>query len=297
MADRRMFSKRITNSAKFLKMGEGAQALYFHLCLAADDDGIVEAFAVRQMVGAREDSLNNLAGRGFVTILDQENEILYINDWLEHNKLRADRVTPSIYRPLLQNKVQDVHLIEPRQRADRPQREKVIEAEIIDVEDQDNVPRTTKGQPMDGHGTSQGRPRDNHGTDMGQPMDGIGKDRLGKDRLSQDKSGKDKQGEGSNGASAPTNRKRFMRPSIQEIKEYCTEKGYTHVDAEYFWNYYENINWHVGKNKMKSWKLAVANWEKRQIEFERQKGAAANQQTGLFMQHTEEEKKDTWGWD
>lgn len=290
-----MFSRRITNSARFLKMGEGAQALYFHLCLAADDDGIVEAFAVRQMVGAREDSLSNLAGRGFVTILDQDNEILYINDWLEHNKLRADRVTPSIYRPLLQNKVQGAHLIEPRQRADRPQKAKA--AEVIEVESVDDVPGTTDGQQMDGHGTSQGRPRDVPGTSTGQPWDGIGKDRLGKDRLSQDKSGKDKQREGNNGAAAPTNRKRFMRPSIQEIKEYCVEKGYSHVDAEYFWNYYENIGWHVGKHKMKSWKLAVANWEKKQVEFERRKGVPQNQQ-GLFMQHTEEERggwADAWG--
>ena len=44
MADRRMFSRRIINSAKFLKMPVSTQCLYFHLGLNADDDGIVEAY-------------------------------------------------------------------------------------------------------------------------------------------------------------------------------------------------------------------------------------------------------------
>jgi hypothetical protein len=38
MAQRRMISKSIINSAKFLKMPSETQALYFHLCLHADDD-------------------------------------------------------------------------------------------------------------------------------------------------------------------------------------------------------------------------------------------------------------------
>ncbi|MDN7029780.1 hypothetical protein FIV28_02950 [Lactiplantibacillus plantarum] len=37
MAQRRMFSNRITDSAKFLKMPLSSQALYFHLGLHADD--------------------------------------------------------------------------------------------------------------------------------------------------------------------------------------------------------------------------------------------------------------------
>lgn len=273
-------------------MGQGAQLLYFHLCMHADDDGVVEAYTVKRGIGANDDDLQNLIGRGFVRMLDEENEIILITDWYEHNKLRRDRITPSVYRNLIERVVPDVPLLEPAQRADRRK-----QPEIIDVQADDGQ-MTGNGQPTDGQWTDNGT---SHGRTVGRPMDGQrtdnGPHKISKDKLSKAKLSEDKTGEDNNGASAPTNRKRFMRPSIQEIKEYCTEKGYTHVDAEYFWNYYENINWHVGKNKMKSWKLAVANWEKRQIEFERQKGAAANQQTGLFMQHTDEEKKDTWGWD
>ena len=55
MAQRRMFSKRIIESAKFLKMPISCQALYFHLGMNADDDGIVEAFKVMRMTGSTED--------------------------------------------------------------------------------------------------------------------------------------------------------------------------------------------------------------------------------------------------
>ena len=43
MAARRMFAFAITSSDAFLDMPLSAQALYFHLCLSADDDGFVNA--------------------------------------------------------------------------------------------------------------------------------------------------------------------------------------------------------------------------------------------------------------
>jgi len=55
------------------------------------------------------------------------------------------------------------------------------------------------------------------------------------------------------------NGSRFAPPSIQEIQNYINEKQYS-VDAERFYNFYESKNWMVGKNKMKKWKAAVANW-------------------------------------
>ena len=92
MANRRMFSRRIINSARFIKLTKDAQVLYFHLCMNADDDGAVEGFPVRRALGIEEDAYANLEGRGFIITLDRENEIVYITDWLEHNKIRADRL-------------------------------------------------------------------------------------------------------------------------------------------------------------------------------------------------------------
>ena len=41
MAERRMFALTITDSDAFLDMSLSAQALYFHLCMRADDDGFL----------------------------------------------------------------------------------------------------------------------------------------------------------------------------------------------------------------------------------------------------------------
>ena len=41
MAQRRMFSKKITETDLFLDMPMSAQCLYFHLNMSADDDGFI----------------------------------------------------------------------------------------------------------------------------------------------------------------------------------------------------------------------------------------------------------------
>ena len=169
MAERRMFSKRIIGSARFLRMPGSTQALYFHLGMAADDDGIVEAYPIMQMVNASEDDLRLLAAKGFVKVLN-EDLVTYILDWQENNKIRADRKVNSIYKDLLLQVMPETPLIEPRQRADRAR------PDIV----QDNH-GTQMGQPRDTNGTSHGQPMDNHGTQMGPHR--IGKDRIGKDSI------------------------------------------------------------------------------------------------------------------
>jgi hypothetical protein len=56
-------------------------------------------------------------------------------------------------------------------------------------------------------------------------------------------------------------RARFQKPTLEEITEYCSEKGYT-FDPERFLAYYESNGWRVGRNPMKSWKAACTNWQK-----------------------------------
>lgn len=153
-----MFSKRIINSARFLKMPISTQCLYFHLGLHADDDGVVEAYTVVNSVGASEDDLRVLVAKGFVSVLN-EDLVTYINDWCENNKIRADRKIDSIYKDLLLQVLPDVQLQQKRMRADV-------------------VKKLSSGQAVDGQWTS-----------SGQPMDGIGKDRSGEVSLVQESGG------------------------------------------------------------------------------------------------------------
>lgn len=59
----------------------------------------------------------------------------------------------------------------------------------------------------------------------------------------------------------PSNSKRFVKPTIEEIRAYCSERNNT-VDAESFYDFYESKGWVVGKSPMKDWKSAVRNWER-----------------------------------
>ena len=63
---------------------------------------------------------------------------------------------------------------------------------------------------------------------------------------------------------------RFQKPAIEEIRQYCLEKGYN-VDAEQFYNFYESKGWVVGKSPMKIWRAAVITWSKREKEIPQRK--------------------------
>lgn len=56
-------------------------------------------------------------------------------------------------------------------------------------------------------------------------------------------------------------RKRFVAPSLEDVKAYCHDRQ-NGVDAQRFVDYYESNGWRVGKNKMKDWKAAVRTWER-----------------------------------
>lgn len=58
-----------------------------------------------------------------------------------------------------------------------------------------------------------------------------------------------------------TERKVFVKPSVEEIQRYCRERE-NRVDPEQFLDYYEANGWKVGRNAMKDWKAAVRNWER-----------------------------------
>lgn len=102
MAERRMFSKSIINSARFLRMPATARLLYYDLGMYADDDGVVEAYTVMRISGATEDDLRVLLTRRFVSFVVEEEWVVYICDWKRNNSIRRDRYHPSAYYRQLQ---------------------------------------------------------------------------------------------------------------------------------------------------------------------------------------------------
>jgi len=76
-----------------------------------------------------------------------------------------------------------------------------------------------------------------------QNLNGLDKNRLDEKRL-EDK----------------TNRKRFTPPTIDDLREYANEKGYSSFNPEAFEAYYASKGWMVGRSPMKDWKAAVRGW-------------------------------------
>lgn len=62
--------------------------------------------------------------------------------------------------------------------------------------------------------------------------------------------------------------RRFVPPTIEEVKARIVEMGYT-FDAEAFIAFYQSNGWMVGKSKMKDWRAAMVTWQKREPRFPR----------------------------
>ena len=96
MAEKRMFSKKIVESDAFLDMPLSSQALYFHLCMGADDDGFLNApKRIMRMLGCTKGDLEILARNKF--ILCFETGIVVIKHWKINNTLKNDRYRPTQY--------------------------------------------------------------------------------------------------------------------------------------------------------------------------------------------------------
>jgi hypothetical protein len=95
MAQRRMFSKTITNSDPFLEMPLSSQNLYFHLGMNADDDGFVQAKSTMKKIGANEDDLKLLIAKGF--LIKFFDGVIVITAWKINNEIRGDRYKPTYY--------------------------------------------------------------------------------------------------------------------------------------------------------------------------------------------------------
>lgn len=96
MAEKRMFTKKITDSDAFLNMPLSAQALYFHLNMAADDEGFVNnPQKIQRVIGAAEDDLKLLMAKNFIIAFDSG--VIVIKHWKMHNYIAKDRFHPTDY--------------------------------------------------------------------------------------------------------------------------------------------------------------------------------------------------------
>ena len=93
---------------------------------------------------------------------------------------------------------------------------------------------------------------------------------------------------------------RFVKPTEQDIIDYCREKGYTKVNAANFIDYYESNGWIVGKTRMKDWKRTVSRWERNERDYEKSAagGKAGNNgmPVGMILHSKKDAKKSDYEW-
>ena len=95
MADRRMLHKKVVESDPFYNLSEGAQSIYMHLTMNADDDGFVnnaQSIAVRFKSGAVK--LKELVDKRFLL---QFGDVYVLKHWRIGNSLKSDRTKPPTY--------------------------------------------------------------------------------------------------------------------------------------------------------------------------------------------------------
>jgi len=264
MAERRMFAKSVTNSARFLRMPQTSRLLYYDLGMTADDDGVVEAYTVLKTTGAAEDDLRILAAKGFIKILNDD-LVCVIVEWNLNNYIRADRHRPSIYRDLLPQ-YSGKETMEKKCLSSGPDMEtECLSADTgLEAERQPSDCQETDCPPSDCQWET-----DCPSTDANWDTQvRLGKDRIGKDRLDKDRKG-ERRKEKKNLADKPPAHARFIFPDLKEIQEYCQER-HNNVNPKRFFDYYQANGWRVGKNPMIDWKAAVRSWEENGYDAKKQ---------------------------
>lgn len=219
MAERRMFTRKVTDSDEFISMSSSSQALYLHLCQGSDDDGFNNQVHMAMFKAhASVDDLKVLLAKRF--ILQFDNGVIVIKHWRMANAIRKDRYVPTNFQE-----------------------------ELARLRIKENGSYTECGCQT----VANWLPNGCQTVAVGK--DSIGEDSIGKDSIEKEPA------------------KRFTPPTLEEVKAYCQEKGYT-FSPENFIAYYNSNGWLVGgRSKMKDWHAACATWQSRERTQKKQKSA------------------------
>ena len=89
MGTKRMFANSIVDSDEFTMLSHGAQLLYFHLGLKADDDGFCSVLRILKVTELNGELLEELEQAGFIIQFD--GGVVLIRHWNINNTLKSDR--------------------------------------------------------------------------------------------------------------------------------------------------------------------------------------------------------------
>ena len=96
MAEKRMLTTKVTDNDSFTELSAEAQALYFHIIMAADDDGFCgQIRPCMYKAHADRKNLKELVNARF--LIEFRSGVIAVKHWFMHNSLRKDRYTPTSF--------------------------------------------------------------------------------------------------------------------------------------------------------------------------------------------------------
>lgn len=229
MAQKRMFSLSVIDTDRFLDMPVSAQALYFHLGMHGDDDGFVaNPKKIARAAGCNDGDLLYLSQNKY--IIPFESGVIVIVDWNANNTLKNDRYKPTMY--------QDEKALLSLTPAGR-----YVEN---NAETDNLLPSGSSLEPV----------RNQIGSTP-DPQHNIAEHRITEHKV--------------DGAENPPTtprkqKKRFVPPSVDDVRAYCTERR-NQIDPQQFVDFYTANGWTQGRGKpIKDWRAAVRTWEGREAQ-------------------------------
>lgn len=99
------------------------------------------------------------------------------------------------------------------------------------------------------------------------------------------------------GTGKPSNAKKFIPPSLEEVRAYCQERG-NNVDPQRFLDHYTASGWMRGKTPIKEWKACVRTWEKKEehTEHSRLESTFAGRKPRKLIDDVEHEQDENGDW-
>ena len=243
MAEKRMISISLIDDDRFLDMSAGAQLLYFHLSMRADDDGFFSSRKLMRTVNSKRVSLSELERKGYVILF--ESGAGCIVHWFANNTIQKDRYKESLY----------------------PEK-KLVELVTIDGRKEYRLKAVSGMETGGGSGSQEpGNRMDTECIQNGNVMDterkqnaSIGKTRTGKN-LSVKKEmscpkGQDIKKESSSLACPVQSVQSQAHPSLVDISEFVSSNGLD-VDAAEFYAACERDGWLIRGQPMRSWQRTL----------------------------------------
>lgn len=186
MADKRMFTRKVTDDEHFLALSAPAQALYLHLCMSADDDGFCNQISLCLFKAhANQKNLDELLEARYV--LQFPSGVVCIKHWKMANNIRKDRHSDTAFSEemaLLKEKPNGAYTLNDNQVSTscQPSDNQVTTKCQTDVRQMADKCLTSDGQMSDSWQTNDGQV-----ADKCQTNDRIDKNRLDKNRLDKER--------------------------------------------------------------------------------------------------------------